>query len=262
VWKNGTPDWTKLTEALRKARLPEGTRLVIGGEESETLRVVTYGKSAHSGMNLRGGRNALIALALALESKLPNGGANDLLAFARLAGHDPHGAGLGITDHDPVWGRYGINVATLKLDANDPAKTALTINLRRIPPRTAPQMKAHLEQVVARFNQSTGGSLAFGGYFEDEPFGQRTDAPLVRRLMRIYERATGEKGTKPAIAGGGTYAKKLPNAIAFGMWFPGKPYTGHDVDEKIAIPDLHRGARVLVHALADVATGEKIEKPF
>ena len=79
--------------------------------------------------------------------------------------------------------------------------------------------------------------------------------------MAVYSRATGEKA-KPAISGGGTYAKRLPNAIAFGMWFPGKPYPGHDLDEKIPIDDLQRGARVLVHALVDIATGTKMQEPF
>jgi len=76
-----------------------------------------------------------------------------------------------------------------------------------------------------------------------------------------YERATGT-ASKPAISGGGTYAKRLPNAIAFGMWFPGKPYPGHDVDEKIAVEDLQRGTHVLIYALTDLATGKKIVEPF
>ena len=98
-------------------------------------------------------------------------------------------------------------------------------------------------------------------YFEDEPLGFDPNAKLVQRLMRVYTRATGEKA-KPAISGGGTYAKRIPNAIAFGMWFPGKPYPGHDLDEKIPIADLERGARVLIHALVDIATGAKIEGAF
>ena len=53
-----------------------------------------------------------------------------------------------------------------------------------------------------------------------------------------------------------------PNAIAFGMWFPGKPYPGHDVDEKIEIADLQKGAKVLIYALTDIATGRRITEPF
>lgn len=264
LWtREGASDWTKLAADLRAVKLPEGTRLVVS-PEGERMRVVAYGKSAHSGVNLSGGRNALVALAIALDGKLPSGGADDLLAFARLAGQDLHGAGLGITDDDPIWGRYGVNVATVKPLEKDPAQFMLYVNLRRVPPRTGAQLKTHLASVVDRFNKRTGAALAIGedSYFLDEPLGFDPNAKIVKRLMAAYSRATGVKGPKPAISGGGTYAKRLPNAIAFGMWFPGKPYPGHDVDEKIPIDDLQKGARVLIHALVDLATGAKIEGAF
>lgn len=264
LWtREGASDWTKLAADLRAVKLPEGTRLVVS-PEGERMRVVAYGKSAHSGVNLSGGRNALVALAIALDGKLPSGGADDLLAFARLAGQDLHGAGLGITDDDPIWGRYGVNVATVKPLEKDPAQFMLYVNLRRVPPRTGAQLKTHLASVVDRFNKRTGAALAIGedSYFLDEPLGFDPNAKIVKRLMAAYSRATGVKSPKPAISGGGTYAKRLPNAIAFGMWFPGKPYPGHDVDEKIPIDDLQKGARVLIHALVDLATGAKIEGAF
>jgi succinyl-diaminopimelate desuccinylase len=216
-------------------------------------------------VNIEGGRNAITALARVLEGKLPSGGADDLLAFARLAGQDLHGTGLGITSNDPLWGRYAVNVATIKRDANDAKKFVLITNLRRTPPRTAPQSQAYLQSFVTDFDKRTGAALAVDpalSYFQDEPLGFDPNAPLVRRLMKAYARATGVASPKPAISGGGTYAKRLPNAIAFGMWFPGKPYPGHDVDEKIAVDDLQRGARVLIDALVDIATGPRIQQPF
>jgi predicted dipeptidase len=260
----GPLDWTATEKELSAIALPEGRRLALG-VDGNLLRIVAYGKSAHAGVNLSGGKNALVTLANALDGRLPPSGADDLLAFARLAGQSLHGSGLGITDRDPVWGRYGVNVATIKPYADDPSKSVLFINLRRIPPRTGAQIKAHLASVVDRFNKRTGASLAVDdklSYFDDEPLGFDPNAKMVRRLMAAYSRATGVKSPKPAISGGGTYAKRLPNAIAFGMWFPGKPYPGHDVDEKIAVEDLQRGARVLIHALVDLATGPRMEKPF
>ncbi len=265
LWtRKGAPEWTSLESELKKFKMPEGTRLVVSAED-DRMRVIAYGKSAHSGVNLTGGRNALVALAKALEGKLPGGGADDLLAFARLAGQDFSGTGLGITDNDPVWGRYAVNVATVKPVEKDPSKVELYINLRRIPPRTGAQSKAHLLSVVEQFNKRTGAALTFdedNSYFADEPLGFDSNAKIVKRLMADYSLATGVKNPKPAISGGGTYAKRLPNAIAFGMWFPGKPYPGHDVDEKISIADLQKGARVLIYALTDLATGEKLDAPF
>lgn len=264
-WQGETADWTKLEKALNAAKRPEDTRLAMKAD-GDLLHVVTYGKSAHAGVNLTGGRNALVALAHVLDGKLPAGGIDDLLRFVRLAGKDLHGTGLGIKDHDPIWGRYSVNIATVKPVEEKPDQVLLYINLRRIPPRTGPQSQAHLEAEVAKFNKKTGASLVVApspavSYFLDEPLGFAPNAKIVKRLMSVYERATGKR-EKPAISGGGTYAKRLPNAIAFGMWFPGKPYPGHDVDEKIPIDDLHRGARVLIHALVDLATGPKIEGAF
>lgn len=264
-WVDGPARWEPLLDALRvqATKMPEGTRLAFDAT-GEILRIVAYGKSSHAGVNIRGGRNALVALARALEGKLPPGGADDILAFARVAGQDIHGTGLGITSNDPIWGRYDVNVATVKPVENDPKQAMLYINLRRTPPRNGAEAKAHLEAFVAKFNERTGSTLtidAAKSYFDDEPLSFDPGAKLVKRLMAVYTRATGETA-KPAISGGGTYAKRLPNAIAFGMWFPGKPYPGHDVDEKIPIEDLHRGATVLIHALVDLATGPKIEGAF
>ena len=46
------------------------------------------------------------------------------------------------------------------------------------------------------------------------------------------------------------------------MWFPDKPYPGHDVDEKNPIADLERGERVLIRTLVDIATRARIVDPF
>src|SRR5207253_8161237 len=120
----------------------------------------------------------------------------------------------------------------------------------------------YLESFVNGFNARTGAHLTAGGYFEDEPLGFDPKSKIVKRLLKSYAIATGEASPKPAISGGGTYAKRLPNAIAFGMWFPDKPYPGHDVDEKNPIADLQKGAHVLIEALVDIATGPKIEGAF
>jgi acetylornithine deacetylase/succinyl-diaminopimelate desuccinylase-like protein len=258
---SATPNWEPLMEAINAAPRPPDTRVAMQAN-GDSLWIVAYGHSAHAGVNIEGGRNALVALARVLDGKLPSGGADDLLSFVRTAGPDIYGTGLGITDRDPLWGRYAVNIATIKLDANDAKLSTLTINIRRIPPLTGPQLKAKMEQFVTDFNKRTGASLTATGFYDDEPLAFNPKAKIVRRLLADYGAATGTKDPKPAISGGGTYAKRLPNSIAFGMWFPDKPYPGHDVDEKNPIADLQKGTRVLIHALVDIATGPKIVEAF
>lgn len=259
-WKEGYGRWEPVMNAINAVILPEGTRIRMK-DEVDTLRIVAYGHSAHAGVNLEGGRNAIMALARAMENILPAGGANDLFAFARLAGQDLYGTGLGFRESDPLWGRYAVNVATIQMDEQDTRKYTLTINIRSTPPRTGPELQQYLEKFVADFNRKTGASLVAGGYFGDTTLGFNPRAKLILRLLEDYDRATGV-AERPSISGGGTYAKSVPNSIAFGMWFPGKPYPGHDVDEKIEIADLQKGEKVLIYALTDLATGRRIREPF
>lgn len=263
-WSDGTPAWDPIITSLQSFSMPEGTRLVAAVSENDAgdLRVIAYGHSAHAGVNIEGGRNALVALARALEGKLPRGGGDDLLAFARLAGSDIHGSGLGFTGNDPLWGMYAVNVATIKPD--DTGRRVLTINIRSTPPLTGGERKAKMERFVSFFNARTGATLAIadGSFWGDEPLAFDPNGKLVKRLLADYAAATGIKNPRPAISGGGTYAKRLPNSIAFGMWFPDKPYPGHDVNETNPIEDLMKGTRVLIRTLADIAGGARIEGAF
>jgi predicted dipeptidase len=258
-WRGGEGEWPPLIRRLETRPLPAGVRLEVL-PRGDRLTITTRGKSAHGGVNLEGGRNALVALARLMNGLLPAGGASDLLAAARLAGSDLHGTGFGLTRTDPLWGRYAVNVATLKPVENGGGHQ-LVINLRRPPPLTAAQLKERLEAWVADFNRRTGAALVAGGFYQDEPLVFDPRAKIVRRLMAAYTRATGQHAA-PAISGGGTYAKRMPNSIAFGMWFPGKPYPGHDVDERLPIADLHRGVHVLLEALADLACSPPLPEPF
>lgn len=258
----GTDPLVALRHRLERRQLDPGCRLVFNlapEGAGATLTITIQGKAAHGGINLEGGRNALVALARLLDGELPPGGADDLLAFARQAGRDLYGTGLGLTEPDPLWGRCAVNVATLKPEADGGLK--LTLNIRATPKRYGPALEAHLRRVVAEFAAARQATFTFGGFFGDTPLAFDPQSRLVKRLMADYGRATG-RNDRPAISGGGTYAKRMPHAIAFGMWFPGRPYPGHDVDEQVPIEDLHRGAHVLIETLADLACGEPLKEPF
>jgi succinyl-diaminopimelate desuccinylase len=257
-WKGGAPQWDALTERLRAKTLRDGTRLATAPQDA-ALTIAVYGHSAHAGVNLEGGRNALVSLAEVMDGELPPSGARDLLAFARTAGRDIYGSGLGLTTDDPLWGRYAVNVATIK--PTEDGRLRLTINIRRTPPATAALFEAQMKSLVADFAQQRGAPMEAGGFFADEPLVFDPHAKIVRRLLAAYQRATGAPA-RPSISGGGTYAKRLPNAIAFGMWFPDKPYPGHDVDERAPIEDLRKGTHILLEALADLAYTLPIAEPF
>ncbi len=257
-WRDGPPAWETLEQRLQ-ARTPDpGTTLKLVRREG-LLEMAVQGRSAHAGVNVEGGRNALVSLARIVSGELPDCALADLLAFAAFAGADRRGTAMGLdTLAAPGWGGWTVNVATLRKEPRLEGKLGLVINLRRPPPLSAAQSRELLFAQVRKFSNRLEPAEF---YLRDEPLVFDRDAKIVKRLMDIYARATGER-PPPAISGGGTYAKRLPDAIAFGMWFPGKPYTGHDVDEQIAEADLQRGLDVLIEALRDLAAGPPMRDPF
>jgi predicted dipeptidase len=266
-WKAGAADWSPLMKRLAAKKLPPGTHLQMK-VDGDQLEIATTGKSAHGGVNLEGGRNALMALAYVVEQELPSGGADDLLAFARQAGSSLYGDGLGLTEKNPLWGRAAVNVAMAGPSAKlitfgtpQPGTWSLVINIRTPPPIFGKALQDRMDAQVAAFDARTGARFTPGGFYLDTPLVFDPQAKLVKRLMADYTKATGERPA-PAISGGGTYAKRIPNAIAFGMWFPDKPYPGHDVDEKVPVTDLTRGEKVLIETLVDLACGKPMVEPF
>lgn len=247
------------------ARTPDaGTTLELQ-EGGGQLVVLVHGRAAHSGVNLEGGRNAIVSLARLTSGLLPPSGATQLLEFARFAGEDLYGTSLGLTESDPLWGRTPVNVA---LVGRNPrflpqlnGRLSLIITYRRSPKPGAAELKESLARVVAAFNESHHAALAPTQVFFDEPLVRDPNGKLVQRLLAAYARGTGEP-QGPGIVSGGTYAKRLPRAIAFGMWFTGKPYPGHDSDEKVSVVDLEKGYRVLLETLRDLAEHEPLREPF
>src|SRR5437762_12721261 len=63
---SGSVNWEPVIAKLKRVKLPEGTRLATN-YAGETLQIATYGKSAHAGVNLTGGRNALYAMAIVMK---------------------------------------------------------------------------------------------------------------------------------------------------------------------------------------------------
>lgn len=83
-----------------------------------------------------------------------------------------------------------------------------------------------------------------------EPLYFPIDSPLVSKLLKAYQKVTGDLETKPIVMGGGTYAKGIHNCIAFGGGFPGSEDShAHDCNEFTLISNLLKQTEIYVEAL-------------
>ena len=70
-------------------------------------------------------------------------------------------------------------------------------------------------------------------------------------MQKIYTEHTGEEAEILAI-GGGTYARALKNAVAFGPLFPGREDVAHQKDEYIIIEDMLKATAMYAQAIYEL----------
>lgn len=73
--------------------------------------------------------------------------------------------------------------------------------------------------------------------------------PMIAKMTEIYESATGLDGT-PVTTTGATYARSMPNIIAFGPSFPGQKGIAHNKDEYMTLADLMKNMEIYALTLA------------
>ncbi len=107
------------------------------------------------------------------------------------------------------------------------------------------------ESKVRKLFETAGFKLAEQEH--DPCLYMSAESELVKRLMKVYQDATGDTQTKPKCIGGATYAKALPNVLAFGPIFPGDEVREHKPDEYVEIGWLMRNAQMIAEAMYALA---------
>ncbi|MEB5952154.1 Sapep family Mn(2+)-dependent dipeptidase [Enterococcus innesii] len=79
-------------------------------------------------------------------------------------------------------------------------------------------------------------------------FCRSKDAPEIQTLSTIYHQGTGNDPT-PVTTTGATYARKMPNILAFGPSFPGQKGIAHNQDEYMAVADLRTNLEIYLRSL-------------
>lgn len=235
---NAVPDTAIYHGPLQHALAVELERLGYGFERVENGICVT-GKAAHAQVTEEG-INAITRLAQAL---LGIGQSAPALQFiVDELGADPFGRGLFGDCQDELTGRLKCNVGMLEL--GERAKICLDL---RIP------VSVEKEWIVTMLQQAA--ERCGFSYQEREwlaPLYIPQDHFLVQTLLQVYRQVTGDHETQPFTAGGATYARALPNCVAYGAVFPNRPKVEHQPDEYILLEDLYQAMRIYAHALYEL----------
>lgn len=85
-----------------------------------------------------------------------------------------------------------------------------------------------------------------------EPHIVDGDSPLVKTLLRCYEKGFGVTGAKPIAIGGGTYVHHVENGVAFGCEVPEVDNHMHGADEFMEVDMIVKSAKIFADAIVEL----------
>lgn len=214
--------------------------------EGEKVKIVAKGVSAH-GSTPEKGENAITYLMAFLDKILdpstPLGEFvkvyNDRIAFRH------NGENIGCGFEDDVSGKLNFNPGVIK---GDEKEIRLTINIRYPIKYTGEQVYEGIRE-----NLKDTGIELIEGDTDIKPLYVPKDHPLVQKLMKVYKEHTKDVESEPMVIGGGTYARALKNAVAFGPLIPGQKEVAHQKDEYISIDHLMLITKIYAQAMFELA---------
>jgi succinyl-diaminopimelate desuccinylase len=193
----------KLLDAIKE--LPESFEVSVGNE----ITVTAHGQARHTARP-EGGVNAarLICDALVKLGALSESDAK-ALAFMAKVNEDFYGTGLDIGASDEISGKLTCVGSITRVRDRKPT---LTINIRY-------PVFGKSDELWAKIQQECKKSGFTAEFLRDsKPNYFPPEDPVVGAVMSTFREMTGDE-SKPYVMAGGTYARMLPRAFAFGMGF-------------------------------------------
>ena len=207
--------------------------------EQNDQQVTVLGLPKHA-KDAAEGINAIVRLATVLQPLQ----SHPALAFiAEAVGEDATGSRLFGDISDEPSGRLSFNIAGLTLNSE---KSEIRIDIRIPVLADKDQLVSQLAEIAGRYQ------LDYEEFDYLAPLYVPKDSELVSTLMAIYQEKTGD--TSPAMSSGGaTFARTMPNCVAFGALFPGVEQTEHQANERASLEDLYRAMDIYAETIFRLA---------
>ena len=211
----------------------------------EGVIIRSFGVEMHS-MALEMGINAILPILAFLQS-IQFGG-EEILNVIRFLnngfGSDLYGKGFSVEYQDNFSGRLSINLGVISFEKDEfiirfDVRYPVTCNFNETS-----------ERITVSFLKN-GFECLENTYWDPVYFPK--DHFLIKSLLKVYREITGDE-SESISSGSGSYAKVIPNIVAFGAIFPGESQAWHQVNEYIDIDNLIRLSQIYASAVYELGT--------
>lgn len=227
-------------------QVPDSSVVSFYDDDGNLHEYAGTGKSAH-GSRPFDGINAIDDMFKKVESA-PEELEEIKAWYERYLMGDCYGTRMGIDSDNAEFGRNTLNVGLFHASDMGDGTSLVSFGLDY---RTNPDLP--LDEAVERIRsiaEQNGFSMEITARL-DTLYIPR-DNPLVSILTEIYRENTGTDA-EPLCIGGGTYAKRIPNMVAFGAIYPEDEDRMHQADEYIAMDRLLLTAEMMAQAMVRLA---------
>lgn len=215
--------------------------------DGEIKVIEAEGVSAHASRPEQG-ENAIGKLCLKLKELPLAEEVKEAIGFiVDKIGMETTGETLGVNISDEPSGDLTLNLGMISLDAeNNETKLQITLDSR------CPVTYGYddLVPVIKEVFVSNGWEV------EDESWSdsiyKADDSEIVQKLLGVYRKITGDNSPAYCI-GGGTYAKDIPNILAFGAEKQGAEHHIHGADEYIGLEQMVECGYIYAEAMKALA---------
>ncbi len=263
---NAVPDRSEI-KIVKGSRLEAALIKAAGGALTSDIfktaplaeRIVTDGNSFNDYSIVNGAQTSIIAVGTAEHASTPEKGDSALWkTFGVLAAYN---GAIGSQYTEKIYEYLCTPLASGKLGiyVNDPKSGDLSMCMSqawikddelsvvvdfRLPLGVKP------EWVADKLECALGCKAEIHDYHENLYID--ADAPLIKALLKVYRRITGDM-TEPLQTGGGTYARELPNAVAFGCTPVDLDINMHRADENFPVAQLFKNYDIYYAAMKELA---------
>ena len=158
----------------------------------------------------------------------------------RVVGIETDGSGLNIKTKNEETGDLTLSCGIVKIITENPSAISVKFNIR-YPINTD---ESYLDSTLYKVAKES--DIEFIKENHNAPLYFSKEHPLVKKLQKVFKEVT-NRDDEPVALGGGTYAKLMPNTVAFGPNFKEFKGNPHGFDEKMDIDMLKQG--MLMYAL-------------
>ncbi len=234
---NVVPDYAECTLSVdKKEEFLKFLKYYEFKGEIKDNRYTVHGKNAHA-MQPHLGVNAAFIMAKFLNEQFEN---PYMQFIEKYLAFDAFGEKLGINfSHEEMKdftinpGIFVYNADVVKIGVNCRYPKGFSIDDAMI------KVKKHAKKFKLTINEMSNNPIH---YVDPKD-------PLIKNLMQAYQKITNDYDTQPFTIGGGTYARALKKAVAFGMLMPGRKDVVHQLDEYVIIDDLIEATAIYMEAI-------------